>query len=115
MFPVRTIAFLVLALASLAAIAQTTAAPEKAAKPAEPPAAQPSNAPAQPATKILIPESDAAAGNSPVESNDPLLSVPPMPKGKTTLVGGQVRNVDQIRSEEHTSELQSPCNLVCRL
>src|SRR2546426_6923660 len=23
--------------------------------------------------------------------------------------------VDSIRSEEHTSELQSPCNLVCRL
>src|SRR2546426_510818 len=23
--------------------------------------------------------------------------------------------VDQVRSEEHTSELQSPCNLVCRL
>src|SRR5256885_13244033 len=23
--------------------------------------------------------------------------------------------VTQIRSEEHTSELQSPCNLVCRL
>src|SRR2546426_4883698 len=23
--------------------------------------------------------------------------------------------VDYIRSEEHTSELQSPCNLVCRL
>src|SRR5688500_14919177 len=40
---------------------------------------------------------------------------------------GQVRRVaglrhlaghprlDEIRSEEHTSELQSPCNLVCRL
>src|SRR5256885_9827577 len=27
------------------------------------------------------------------------------------LVGGS----DSIRSEEHTSELQSPCNLVCRL
>src|SRR2546426_3085251 len=25
------------------------------------------------------------------------------------------RGVDQVRSEEHTSELQSPCNLVCRL
>src|SRR5256885_6188585 len=25
------------------------------------------------------------------------------------------REVIQIRSEEHTSELQSPCNLVCRL
>src|ERR1022692_5086190 len=24
-------------------------------------------------------------------------------------------NVDSCRSEEHTSELQSPCNLVCRL
>src|SRR5256885_11175499 len=25
------------------------------------------------------------------------------------------REVPQLRSEEHTSELQSPCNLVCRL
>src|SRR5256885_13104339 len=25
------------------------------------------------------------------------------------------RQVNQARSEEHTSELQSPCNLVCRL
>src|SRR5256885_7528190 len=25
------------------------------------------------------------------------------------------RRADQERSEEHTSELQSPCNLVCRL
>src|SRR5256885_9087235 len=25
------------------------------------------------------------------------------------------RRVLQVRSEEHTSELQSPCNLVCRL
>src|SRR5256885_9808145 len=24
-------------------------------------------------------------------------------------------DIDKIRSEEHTSELQSPCNLVCRL
>src|SRR2546426_6810295 len=23
--------------------------------------------------------------------------------------------IDRVRSEEHTSELQSPCNLVCRL
>src|SRR5688500_19160269 len=28
-------------------------------------------------------------------------------------VNGDVRHV--LRSEEHTSELQSPCNLVCRL
>src|SRR5256885_12343634 len=29
-------------------------------------------------------------------------------------LGGQV-HVGVFRSEEHTSELQSPCNLVCRL
>src|SRR5256885_5589666 len=34
--------------------------------------------------------------------------------------GGQISRVasaldDDLRSEEHTSELQSPCNLVCRL
>src|SRR5688500_5787894 len=28
---------------------------------------------------------------------------------------GQVVGVAAVRSEEHTSELQSPCNLVCRL
>src|SRR2546426_5468626 len=28
--------------------------------------------------------------------------------------GGESR-FDKVRSEEHTSELQSPCNLVCRL
>src|SRR5256885_10714808 len=30
-------------------------------------------------------------------------------------VGGRCRGGAQGRSEEHTSELQSPCNLVCRL
>src|SRR5256885_4730025 len=33
-------------------------------------------------------------------------------------IEGELREVaagDAIRSEEHTSELQSPCNLVCRL
>src|SRR5256885_17238884 len=32
-------------------------------------------------------------------------------------VGGEVEHPvrDLLRSEEHTSELQSPCNLVCRL
>src|SRR3989454_7386334 len=31
------------------------------------------------------------------------------------LVHGEVRSAAIARSEEHTSELQSPCNLVCRL
>src|SRR5256885_11748863 len=32
-----------------------------------------------------------------------------------TLFHDQIRRTVGIRSEEHTSELQSPCNLVCRL
>src|SRR5205807_9120044 len=32
-----------------------------------------------------------------------------LPIGSTTIFA------QQVRSEEHTSELQSPCNLVCRL
>src|SRR2546426_7292616 len=32
------------------------------------------------------------------------------------LLASRVRTCkDEVRSEEHTSELQSPCNLVCRL
>src|SRR5438270_8971641 len=99
MFPVRTFTFLVLMFAAVSAITQTTSTPDKAIKSVQPPAAQAAPAPSQPETKILVPESDAAASNSPIESNDPLLSVPPMPKGKTTLVGGQVRNIDRIRNQ----------------
>src|SRR2546426_2420945 len=33
----------------------------------------------------------------------------------TGAAAGALREPYQIRSEEHTSELQSPCNLVCRL
>src|SRR5256885_5644850 len=45
---------------------------------------------------------------------------PPLTKALTTvpLVGlwkTAVRLSFSVRSEEHTSELQSPCNLVCRL
>ena len=98
MFPVRTLAFLVSTVIAIPAIAQTVAAPGKSTQQAPPAAAQTAPAPSQPQTKVLIPESDAAAANSPAESNDPLLSVPPMPKGKTTLIGGQVHTIDQIRN-----------------
>src|SRR2546426_7935579 len=32
-----------------------------------------------------------------------------------TMMGDLVLTSGELRSEEHTSELQSPCNLVCRL
>jgi hypothetical protein len=96
MFPVRTVA-LMLAVFAGTAFGQNTSPdknpePQKAATPRE------TATPAQPQTKVLVPESDAATANSAADSNDPLLSVPPLPKGKTTLLGGQVRNIDQIRN-----------------
>src|SRR5256885_10813923 len=38
-------------------------------------------------------------------------------KEQNPVLHGEVErfNADSIRSEEHTSELQSPCNLECRL
>src|SRR5258708_34539993 len=36
-------------------------------------------------------------------------------KSEVETVGGEQAGSDQLRSEEHTSELQSPDHLVCRL
>src|SRR5256885_12868958 len=46
----------------------------------------------------------------------PISSRPPRPATRlmSTSVVGAASRMDS-RSEEHTSELQSPCNLVCRL
>src|SRR5256885_3762068 len=33
----------------------------------------------------------------------------------TLIFSGYASSLSRMRSEEHTSELQSPCNLVCRL
>src|SRR5256885_11281381 len=49
---------------------------------------------------------------------DPLLPQPllqPLPSTVGLVLPGELRNYVHKRSEEHTSELQSPCNLVCRL
>src|ERR1039457_2783765 len=39
----------------------------------------------------------------------------PFQLGEKSFVGRSFRGRLRSRSEEHTSELQSPCNLVCRL
>src|SRR2546426_3967679 len=36
-------------------------------------------------------------------------------RGAAGVDGERIAAIEQQRSEEHTSELQSPCNLVCRL
>src|SRR2546426_7430239 len=44
---------------------------------------------------------------SPIGRSGSIAPTPVVPREATTHIG--------VRSEEHTSELQSPCNLVCRL
>jgi hypothetical protein len=57
------------------------------------------NTPTTPTTTILgQPTSDKPADKSGVTGFDPYLDVPPMPKGRVTLVGGIVRNIDRIRN-----------------
>src|SRR5256885_8572526 len=46
----------------------------------------------------------------------PVVTVSSKPNGlPIATTGSPTRSVLESRSEEHTSELQSPCNLVCRL
>src|SRR5256885_11893717 len=44
-----------------------------------------------------------------------LLARPGVDDGERAVLAAQVDDAVVDRSEEHTSELQSPCNLVCRL
>src|SRR2546426_1958616 len=59
---------------------------------------------ALPISAVLVPLQLGFAGALPLELDAPLKAY----------LGGRRIGV-QVRSEEHTSELQSPCNLVCRL
>src|SRR5256885_6754641 len=59
------------------------------------------------------PDGQWIAFNSNVEGQDEIY-VMPAPGGKPNRITFHPAN-DCCRSEEHTSELQSPCNLVCRL
>src|SRR5256885_5891546 len=66
----------------------------------------------------------AGRSASEVRANEPMmspmaLSEAPMRRAKIGSAESSSRNerknAKPLRSEEHTSELQSPCNLVCRL
>src|SRR5256885_11845381 len=50
---------------------------------------------------------------SPFPGMDPYLEDPEIWSGVHASILGVIQ--ERLRSEEHTSELQSPCNLVCRL
>src|SRR5256885_7411182 len=57
-------------------------------------------------------------GCKPTKTNSPTLNRRPSKRPDSARRQGSRTNragLLQLRSEEHTSELQSPCNLVCRL
>ena len=58
--------------------------------------AQTTPEPQQPKTEIL--DSSATSGGLATDGHDPILDPPPPPTGPTTLVGGIIREVDQIRN-----------------
>jgi uncharacterized protein DUF5666 len=64
-----------------------------------PPATQPAANPTPPAPEPSTKASPAAASTS-IDDNpyDPLLEPPPLPKGKTTLIGGIATSVDHVRN-----------------
>src|SRR5205807_9737423 len=79
---------------------------------------------AAPASKRLFRWLDARGGRSCVRANSGCVKAPTKPRGQIARAGGAAggaeplptaRDAAPVRSEEHTSELQSPCNLVCRL
>src|SRR2546426_5554734 len=80
--------------------APTAPAPAEAAAAAPRP-----RKPRKPRPKALINENGCTGG---LHRQD---SQPRSPRTESDLPGG----LGSVRSEEHTSELQSPCNLVCRL
>src|SRR5688500_19831424 len=55
-----------------------------------------------------------ATGLRPAAARSLAVAAPPIEVPRAVLVGAEERS-GIFRSEEHTSELQSPCNLVCRL
>src|SRR5256885_5173906 len=62
-----------------------------------------------------LPEAQRDEGGQQRERGQRQGAQPAQPAGDDHGRGAQLQRDHQDRSEEHTSELQSPCNLVCRL
>src|SRR2546426_3765551 len=67
---------------------------------------------ADPAAALVGRGTPARRRQSSIELGLALRRLPELP---SSLTAARTRDRAALRSEEHTSELQSPCNLVCRL
>src|SRR5256885_12551433 len=64
---------------------------------------------------LTVPSRDADATSWPSGENTTEITEPEWPSSVPRTAPVAVSQSLTVRSEEHTSELQSPCNLVCRL
>src|SRR5256885_2857032 len=69
----------------------------------------------RPPRSTLFPYTTLFRSNSRVPADNVRLPWPRGRKKRAKMLLDFVRERGTVRSEEHTSELQSPCNLVCRL
>src|SRR5256885_10480354 len=67
----------------------------------------------RPPRSTLFPYTTLFRSTSAIEPTCP--APEPAPHGARFTTSSTMSRLAGIRSEEHTSELQSPCNLVCRL
>src|SRR5256885_8968406 len=72
--------------------------------------------------KVMTPRMDITAVEADVSDDELLRTVTESGHSRLPVYDDELDNIigiihvkDLLRSEEHTSELQSPCNLVCRL
>src|SRR5256885_2730779 len=74
----------------------------------------------RPPRSTLFPYTTLFRSLTDIAGDDKATAIATQPDGKIVVAGfssppGGTRRFALVRSEEHTSELQSPCNLVCRL
>src|SRR2546426_4416019 len=89
--------------------------PAATQQPGTAPAAGQPGAPAQPQKKEIKDPAEYNAYVSAVQQKDPAAQISGLEAFLTQYPNSVVKEDALERSEEHTSELQSPCNLVCRL
>lgn len=87
--------FVIVSVAAQSVPSSGTTAPSQTQPPANQPSANPSQNPAASQNK---PAATPPATEENDNVGDPLLDVPPLPKGNVTVVGGTVSKIDQIRN-----------------
>ncbi len=96
------VAIVITLLMAGGAVAQKSSVPAAATADKAPAASTPDAAAEKPAEEKAQPGTAAAdkdaSSTEVMDPNDPLFGVPPLPKGKVSLIGGTVQKIDRVRN-----------------